>query len=918
MRNKATAISLALVLIVAFVASAGTTGKIAGRVTDEQGNPLVGATVLVLDTSYGAMTDPNGEYFIINLQPGEYNLQARMVGMGSIEAQGIQVISDLTTRRDFSLSTTVEGITVITVTDQRGMILRDVTTSLHVVGRDEIKTMPVSGVQDVVSRQAGTINRGGLHFRGGRAGEQVFMVDGIAQMDPVGNWFTDDIPLSAITETSIISGGFGAEYGNAQSGVINIVTREGSSDYTGELMFTGNNWNSLGIGDPLGWSSLDFDTSATDETIFVPTGGGPFRESRLNLEGAIGGPEPLTSYLLPAMGVQIPGNMRIFASSEWLQIGGGEGGDGYWLNGWQEGWTFNGKLTYRINPRTKLNFSGFYQDTDWGGGGWQWIRYEIPWIDLDPESSTFGDTLAEGEEIMWGLPTEFRCNHRYSFALTQTMSDATFLEFKLNKYQSKRWYRIQDAEGGYIGEGFSFDDWLDYDQMNRIQDFDGFYRDGHSRRTWGDRVSTTYTARTDVTSQVSTQHQLKAGIEAKYFDIYDYSVDTASGGNIYMNRYHVFPNSGSAYIQDKMEYRGMIVNAGLRFDYFDPNFDDYPADPTNPVVPGTSPDDPDHIINPISVPVKYHLSPRVGFSHPITERDVLHFTYGHYFQTPRFQLMYYGSEYDLSGAFPLVGNANLEPEETVAYEVGVKHQFDDVTLLDITGFFKDITGLTATEKNFYSAVNSYDHYVNGDYGNVRGAELSLMRRPSNFWSVNMNYTYMVAKGKASGSGQNYTYLWAGWIIPRTESYLNWDQRHTVNFDFDYRIPRGEGPRLGDYPFLEGFGVHVSWRYGSGYPYSSDGQGSAMPIINGMRYPHTMTTDFVVNRMIWAGPITFNVFCEVYNLFDRRNINNIADIGWYDADLDGDGEPDHDPTGQLDNMTVYSRHRQIRFGLGLEW
>ena len=915
MRSRATAFSLVLVLVAALAANAGTTGKIVGRVTDENGTPLIGATVLILGTQYGAMTDPNGEYFIINLAPGTYDVQARMVGMEEVTRAGVEVIADLTTRADFALPPDVVGETVIEVSGQRPMILRDVTTSLHVVTRDEIRTMPVAGLQDVVTRQAGATDRGGLHLRGGRSGEVVYLVDGMSQMDPTGNAFFAELPMSAISETSVITGGFGAEYGNAQSGVINIVTREGGSRYSGELMFNGNDWSSLGLGDPLDWSSLSFDTlyPGTDSAeIQVPRYGGPFREARLNFEGAVGGPEPLTSYLLPAMGLDIPGDMSLFASAEYLEIGGGEGGDGYWMNGWQERFVANGKLTYRVNPRTKLNFSYYYDDRNYGWVDWAWIRYETPYIDEET-----GDTIAYGEDVMWGLPTRYMDNWSATASLTQTLSDATFLEFRVRQHQDYFYYRIQDPDGGYIGDEYSFDDWLDYTPP-RVQDTDGFYRDGHSRFTWGDRKSITSSARLDVTSQVSQQHQIKAGIEAKYFDVYDYSVDTASGGNIYMNEYRSFPNSGSVYIQDKMEYRGMIVNAGLRFDYFDPNFDEYPADPTNPVQPGTTPDDPDHIINPISVPIKYHLSPRIGFSHPITERDVLHFTYGHYFQMPNFRLMFYGSDYDLSGAFPLVGNPDLEPEETVSYEVGVKHQFDDVTLLDVTGFYKDITGLTDTEKNFYSAVDAYDRYVNGDYGNVRGAELTLMRRPSNFWAVNLSYTYSLAKGKSSSTGQNYTYAWAGWIIPKTESYLNWDQRHSANVDFDFRIPQGEGPLLGDYPFLEGFGAHVTWTWGSGFPYSASGQGTAQPEINGERYPWTMNTDLRVNKRFWTGPISLDFFCEVRNLFDRRNIDTIIDIAWYDADQDGDGEPDHDPTGSQDNQTAYGTHRQIRFGLGIEW
>lgn len=905
--------SCALVLFVALSVTAGTTGKIAGRVTDTSGNPLIGATVMVVGTPYGAMTDANGEYYIINLQPGMYSVMAAMVGMSDKTADGVAVVVDQTSPMNFSLDPATVGSTTITVTDSRGMIMMDATETFHVVGRDEIKTMPVAGIADVVNRQAGATDRGGLHMRGGRTGEVTYLVDGVAQMDPTFNTFTSSIPMSGVAETSVISGGFGAEYGNAQSGVINIVTREGGHDYTGSVSWNGNDWQAMGLASDWTWGG----TSVEEPEEWRWSNVSPFSEARTNLEATVGGPEPLTSYLLPAIGLDVPGDMRLFFSGEFLQTGGGmDGRYGYGFNDWVERWTGNLKLTYKPNPKTKINLTGYYMDQVTGWNQWAWSKYEVPYMTED-------STEYWGENILWGLPTWFRDSYSFGASVTQTLSDATFMEVRLNQFETARDYKIYNNPDDtvntteFYGEDFTWDDWQNV-TPTRILDFDGFYRSGRNRTAWGERRSTTSTFRTDITSQINQQHQLKAGIEAKYYDIFDYYIDLASGGNVYAGRYHVFPNSGAAYIQDKMEYRGMIVNAGLRFDYFDSNFDEYPADITDPVNAGTEPGDPDHIKNPISVSIKYHLSPRIGFSHPITERDVLHFTYGHYFQVPQFNRMFQGSNYDLSGAFPIVGNPDLAAEETISYEVGVKHQFDDITMLDITGYYKDITGLLDLQNNFYSAIDAYDLYINGDYGNVRGAEFNLVRRPSDFWSGSINYTYSVGMGKSSSSRQNYDYVWANWIIPKVESPLDWDERHRVNAELDFRIPQGEGPRLGDTPFLEGFGVHASWTYGSGFPYSASNQGTLQPVINGSRYPWTMMTTLKVNKTFWVGPMILDAYCQVNNLFDRHNIDDIISEAWYDADQDGDGEPDNDPTGEQSNPYVFSRPRMIRFGLSFEW
>ncbi len=916
MRRKAMVLSFALVLFIALSATAGTTGKIAGRVTDSSGNPLVGATVMVVGTAYGAMTDANGEYYIINLQPGEYAVQASMIGMAAQTAEGIVVITDQTTPLNFVLSPAgaVGDAVVIRVTGSRGMIMMDATETFHVVGRDEISILPVAGIADIVNRQAGATNRGGLHLRGGRSGEVVYVVDGVAQLDPTNRTFSSDVPMSAVAETSVISGGFGAEYGNAQSGVVNIVTREGGDRYTGSLSCNGNNFQKLGLADGWHWGGINPDNP--DEP-WQWKNVGPFAEARLNAEGTLGGPEPITSYLLPAIGLDIPGEMGVFLSGEWLEIGGGMNGRyGYGFNDWVERNVGNLKLTYKPTPKTKINLTGYLMDERYGYSSWSWSRYENPYI-------VEGDTLAPGNDIIYACPTIFRNNYSVGASLTQTLSNAAFINVKLNQYESNSKARIYNDPDDttqtteFYGEDFSWEEWLAV-TPTRITDTDGFYRSGRHRRSWSETRSTISTFRTDLVDQLNQEHQLKAGIEAAYYDVFDYYIDTASGGNIYAGRYHAFPNSGAAYLQDKMEYSGMIVNAGLRFDYFYPNFDEYPADLSDPINPGTEPGDPDHIKNPISVPVKYHLSPRVGFSHPITERDVLHFTYGHYFQTPGFDRMFAGSDYNLAGAFPIVGNPDLGAEQTVSYEVGVKHQFDDVTMLDVTGYYKDITGLVDMQKHFFTAVDSYDIYINGDYGNVRGMELNLSKRPSDFWSGSVNYTYSVAMGKSSNSRQNYEFAWAGWIVPKKESPLDWDQRHALNADADFRIPRGEGPRIGDTPVLEGFGIHLSWNYGSGFPYSSSSQGTAMPKINDKRYPWTMSTTLKVNKTFWVGGVTLDTYCQVNNLFNRHNINYIADEAWYDADMDGDGEPDHDPKGPMHNPYVFSRPRMIRFGLGVEW
>lgn len=267
----------------------------------------------------------------------------------------------------------------------------------------------------------------------------------------------------------------------------------------------------------------------------------------------------------------------------------------------------------------------------------------------------------------------------------------------------------------------------------------------------------------------------------------------------------VKPKSVGLYAQDKMEFEGMIVNLGLRFDLYDPDAQ-YPRDPFDPIKlndDGTvklKRDNTDQagvpiIKDPQDASTKTQVSPRLGISYPVTERDKLHFTYGHYFQIPRADDLYQNLNYDMRGAIRFMGNPDLEPEKTVAYEVGVEHQFTDDLMGDITWFSKDIDNLTDSEHvTPQNAANDYSHLNNDIYGRAQGIEITLKKRrtESGWLAGSLSYTYSVAKGKGSSRGSGYlTYYNSQPAI--TESWpLDWDQRHVVSAAIDLKLPYGFG------------------------------------------------------------------------------------------------------------------------------
>ena len=194
---------------------AGTTGKISGKVVDENDEPLIGCNIIVKGTSYGAATNIEGEYFILNVPPDIYQISASMIGYGTVTIEGTQVIVDLTAKADFSLRPeTIEGEEIV-VTAEKPTVRLDQTSMSAVVSSEDIENLPVTDVGDIIELQAGIVRdpNGGFHVRGGRSSEVSFWVDGVATTDSYDGSSGLEIENAGIQEVQVISGTFNAEYG---------------------------------------------------------------------------------------------------------------------------------------------------------------------------------------------------------------------------------------------------------------------------------------------------------------------------------------------------------------------------------------------------------------------------------------------------------------------------------------------------------------------------------------------------------------------------------------------------------------------------------------------------------------------------------------------------------------------------------
>src|SRR3972149_6003785 len=257
------------------------------------------------------------------------------------------------------------------------------------------------------------------------------------------------------------------------------------------------------------------------------------------------------------------------------------------------------------------------------------------------------------------------------------------------------------------------------------------------------------------------------------FDLFNRESDTLSKGTEARH-----PITFAAYLQDKFEWEGLVLNAGLRFDYFNANTDRL-KDPTRPLAFGVASklDDADFE----KTKAETRISPRVGIGFPISDKANFHLSYGKFFQRPDLENLYMSRAYlarmiEQTPYFNLLANPNLAPERTTAYEVGYTQQLGDYTRLDITAFHKDVEDLTVAytqNAEVEASPTSFGTFGNADYGTVRGLEFGIKMRRNHNVQLDWSYTVEYAKGTGSWPQTQYNIVWQNMNSPRFSSPLDY-------------------------------------------------------------------------------------------------------------------------------------------------
>ena len=270
-KNKLKYIVGAFIIVLPLFLVAANTGKIKGSVIDKTtGEPLIGANLFLENTQAGTSTDASGYYFIINVKPGRYNLKISYIGYHPITVKDVFVRADLTSEFDIEMEPNSIEMPTLEVTAERKMIQKDITSTRRVTERADLENSPgMNSVSDVFSMHSGAIvdnvpqriNVGegagqlqlrdeslkNVHIRGGRGGEILYMVDGMPVTHPLyGGRDVLNLNIQEVEQIELLTGAFSAEYGQAQSGVVNITTRSGGIAKNGSMEYKSDRTGILG------------------------------------------------------------------------------------------------------------------------------------------------------------------------------------------------------------------------------------------------------------------------------------------------------------------------------------------------------------------------------------------------------------------------------------------------------------------------------------------------------------------------------------------------------------------------------------------------------------------------------------------------------------------------------------------------
>lgn len=864
---------------------AGNTGKIAGVVTDQEtGDPLPGANVLVtaqwangveipLQSPTGTAAGTDGDYFILNLRPGLYTVQAVYVGYKSESVIKVQVVVDKTTRLDFTMEAEVFESDEITVTAYKpDEVEVDVTATKQVYDINEVQAIAgVSDINDILQLQADVVDD---HFRGGRLGESTYLLGGGSIINPLNNRRAFRPIVTGLEQVEVYTSGFSAEYGNAQSGVVNMVTKEGTGKWKSRMEVASTlpyykTWQ----GSPYDEDNLYFLNLLNNEEEWLKEN--PTNPGKPLYDAGYGfGP----TYL--PYRVQWP--PLVYTHEDSLKIA--KLGQILWMQSMREvGLEERKSMDYRIDFTTGGPLTD--KTTIFLAARQEIESPAVPTIDPDRErqfmlnltyrpaddhkiktsfiydnqfENDFSNYLRYMFDRTLNVPLIENVSRQYGLGWNYVFNNSTYTDVQVNVLDLLVKERVTLMEPGtYIEDYSNKTNWTDYTGPS-------YHRVGRPADDQGDQKSRTYDMHANIVSQVNRNNLIKAGFQFAYYDIdVDMDMNFYSSGNYRKVKFKVYPYEGAFYVQDKMEFSGLIANLGLRLDFYDLNTE-YFGDTFSPLRQPDFKKETEPYVR---------LQPRIGISFPVSSTSVFHLNYGTFTQRPNFNQLFY-NQITTNNDVDVLGNPRLKPENTNAYDIGLVQGLPFGFRLDVSAYYKDVKDLVESAYYEDSKKEVYRTYINRDYADIKGFHLSLEKITGN-WRGYVRYNYESATGKSSNAlDAPVTYYeipdpkYGSVQLPDPEDvYLDYDRTHKLLFNLRYRTGNKGGIDVFGYRPLADFSISSTFRLNSGRPYTWDETGQGLKF--NRRSPDEREWKLRIQKMFRFDLANVTVYAEGFNLLNEK-------------------------------------------------
>ena len=925
---------LALVISISCFAQTGT---LRGTLVDEEsGENLIGAYVRLVGTYGAAISEIDGSFKIENIKPGTYSVNISFMGYQQKVYNDIDIVAGMAKVLNVKMTSRTNTFETVKIVGKKKIVDLDDAKSTITLNKKDIADMNVRDVQEVVAIQAGVSKSpDGIQIRGARVYETSFNIDNISAQDPLaGTGFGVQVASGSIGELELITGGAGAEHDGGTAGVISTTIKEGSDQFE-----IAGSWqrDNFGGNPSFGWKTDIGELSFGGKIKIKKRKFYYFNNVTLNI----------TDDYFGATAKQLHSSLL-------------SNDDSMWAPRQTNQFTHTFKLSHELNQKTKITVTNQHS------------------LSINQNTRTlqivgFDAILAPGFQFDRSLNLDNATTYTHHSNLTainvkRTINDKLIGNLSLGRLFTNlradangRPFRSGTVDQVYDEESIVTDPVQIFNPNGFVQFVlpgPGLINNGGISSTWHDHYAREFTIKTSFKYYPNDKtHQMNFGWEQKlnryqWIDVTRPWVgapiqinDSVSTPSISIGSsndiWSVKPNNGGIFFSDKINYKGIIANLGLRFNYWAPGkfADDAVNNPNAPVIDQIREDYIDNTVKFLGMRYKARLLPKINVSFPVTSNNVLYFNYSHSMRLPHPRFVYAGldPEFQDRSFLSFLGNPDLNPEVNVSYEVGYKSQIGKNLGLTLAAYnnnrFDYIVSRRVIVQDQTGRPVSKTMYINQDYAKVQGAEVNVIWRATSYLRTFSNVAYQLAKGKSNSARESSLQIEQNGEVPlSTEQYLAWDRPWNINLG----IVLAPDTTLRFYKnWMKGMQVYFSSSFQSGFRYTPqvlEGENDlgrpqyrsdltqyleerATPWINS---DIKLTKTFASNK---GKGITLSV--EARNLFNNKNaqiINSVTGRAWEPGDDLPNDQRDDRYLGPEENGTPpnnparYQAPRQLLFGL----